>query len=250
MTIGNLGTVGINAGSNYFAPLDEARPASAVNLEQRDTHNYLQADYAETIQPVTAYEPAGERPDFAAINFIRNSLPEPIPAPVQNMQTFTIEDFETGVSSTGEPQMTLAEFQAQQEQRMRTEVEQSTPSVQEAIEQDGQNAQAASVPDTYNVQEMNTPAWEPRITVESEQPQTQMQGQPLPNTQPQTPTQEIRVEERVAESATVQTSYERVEEAANSRLTPAQEQGVEEYTRIQGYSDPTSASLATSQLAA
>jgi hypothetical protein len=236
MTIGSLGNVGINAGSNYFAPLDEVRQVGTVSLAQRDTQNYLQADYAETIAPVTAYEPAGEKPDFAAINLMKNSFPEPAPAPVQNMQTFTVEDFETGVSSTGQPQMTLAEFQAQQQERVRAEMQESTPGVQEAIAHDGQSTQAQSTPDTFNVQNMNTPAWEPRITVEAEQPQTQMQ--------------EIRIEDRVAESATVQTSQERVEEASNSRLTPAQEQGVEEYSRMQDYSDPTSLSMASGQLAA
>jgi hypothetical protein len=229
MTIGNLGSVGVHAGSNYFAPLDEVRQVGSVSLAQRDTQNYLQADYAQTIQPVVAYEPAGEKPDFAAINLMKNSFPEPVP-----MQQFTLEDFETGASSTGEPQMTLAQFQAQQEARAAQESNEQSQQVHEAVaelERPSGSPFASSVQNSLN-------------------PQGLSDTQSALGTHTVTQTQEMRAEERVMESATVQTSSDRAENAANSRLTPAQERGVEEYTRMQDYSDPTSVSLATSQLAA
>lgn len=229
MTIGNLGTVGIHAQSNYFAPLDEVRAVGSASLAQQDSQNYLRADYAETIKPVERYEPAGEKPDFAAINLMKNSFPEPVP-----MQSFNLEDFETGASSTGEPQMTLAEFQAQQEQRVQVESQAQTQQVHEAIE------------------EMERPSGSPfqSSAQNSLNPQGLSENQSALGAHTITQTQEVRVEERVAESATVQTSSERAENAANSRLTPAQERGVEEYTRMQDYSDPTSLSMANSQLAA
>ncbi|MCL2697975.1 MAG: hypothetical protein FWE74_07825 [Oscillospiraceae bacterium] len=229
MTIGNLNAVGVHAGSNYFAPLDEVRQVGSISLAQRDTQNYLQADYAETIRPVVAYEPAGEKPDFAAINLMKNSFPEPVP-----MHTFTLEDFKTGASSTGEPQMTLAQFQAQQTERAHTENQAQTQQIHEAVEElerPSNSPFAASAQNSLN-------------------PHGLSETQSALGTHTVTQTQETRVEERVAESATVQTSQERAEEAANTRLTPAQERGVEEYSRMQDYSDPTSVSLAASQLAA
>ncbi|MDR2559692.1 MAG: hypothetical protein LBC86_09170 [Oscillospiraceae bacterium] len=234
MTIGNLNAVGVHAGSNYFAPIDEVRQVNTVSIAQRETQNYLQADYAETFQPVERYEPAGEKPDFAAINLMKNSFAEPLPVAVQNMQTFTIEEFQTGAPATGEPQMTLAEFQARQEQRVQLETQAQSQQVHEAVEE---MAQPSSSPFEFSAQN-------------SLNPQGLSDTQSALGTHTVTQTQEARVEERVAESATVQTSYERVEEASNSRLTPAQEHGVEEYTRVQDYSDPTSLSMANSQIAA
>jgi hypothetical protein len=232
MMIGNLNSVGVWAGSNYPSSAEEVKPVGAVSFEQRDTQNFLQSDYAETIQPVVTHEPAGEKPDFAAINLMKNSFPEPVP-----MQHFTIEDFETGVSSTGEPQMTLEDFRVQQEQRAQQETQENTPDVQEAIENGGSYTEAQTTNDNFNVQEMNTPAWEPLTTVDLNNPATI--------------TQEARTEERIADSATVQTSHEIAQESVgNSQLTPAQQQGVEEYTRVQNYTDPTSVSMAGTQIAA
>jgi hypothetical protein len=198
-------------------------------MAQRDTQNYLQADYAETIQPVAAYEPAGEKPDFAAVNLIKNSFPEPVP-----MQNFTLEDFETGASSTGEPQMTLQEFQAQQETRATQENMSQSQQIHEAVE------------------EMERPSNSPfQASAQSSlNPQGLSGTESALGTHTVTQTQEIRVMERISESATVETSSKRAEEAANSRLTPAQERGAEEYARAQSYADPSSLSMAGAQLAA
>jgi hypothetical protein len=222
MTIGAVGSVG---GPIYIPDTNRVYQNERVDFSQVNTQDYVRHD-TETIRPVEDFQPdTGERPDFAAINLMRNSFPEPMPE--ARVQNFSLEDFETGASSRPEQQqMTLADFQQQQAQAAQAQASQNTQSVHDAVaEQDAPAMQGNTGTTNAFALRENTP-------------------------EPQTLSQEVRVEQQVAESATVQTSYEIANENAGNQLTPAQQQGYQEYERVQNYVDPVSVSVAGSQIVA
>jgi len=219
MTVGNLGSLGIPAGTSYPSAVDAVKQTNPIMLEQKDTQNFVKIDNTVANRPPEAdrYD-TGEKPDFAAINLIKNSFPEPMPE--RRMQSFSLEDFETGAPASGEPRMSLAEFQAQQAEK--AQAQQNTQSVQDAVTQ----------PDSGITSTQNSPQ------------------QKAFDFEPQTLTQEVRLEERINESATVQTSADIAQESTNSKFTPAQERGAQEYNRVQNYSNPISLSMAGAQIVA
>ncbi|MDR2532218.1 MAG: hypothetical protein LBC82_05180 [Oscillospiraceae bacterium] len=168
MTVGAIGSAGIQTGAVYSSPaMEDVNRINPTDLAQINARDYAGNNNADTIRPVETYEPdTGEQADYAAVNFIRNSFPEPIPE--SRMQTFSLEEFVEGASSrSGEVQV-----------------------------------------------------------------------------------QSRQAEQAVSESATVQTSYEIAQEDTGFRLTPAQQRGVEEYVRVQNYTDPVSVSMAGAQIVA
>jgi len=221
MTVGNLGSLGIPAGTSYPSAVDAVKQTNPIMLEQKDTQNFVKIDNTVANRPPEAdrYD-TGEKPDFAAINLIKNSFPEPMPE--RRMLSFSLEDFETGAPASGGPRMSLAEFQAQQAEK--AQAQQNTESIQDAVTKP--NPGVTSAQNTLNSQ--------PKAF----------------DFEPQTLTQEVRLEERVGESATVQTSTEIAQESTSSKFTPAQERGAEEYNRVQNYANPLSLSMAGAQIVA
>jgi len=210
MTIGAIGNVG---GPIYIPETNRANQVQQVDYSQVNTQDYVRQD-TETIRPVEDFQPdTGERPDFAAINLMRNSFPEPVP-----MQTYSLEDFETGAPASGGPQMTLEEFQAQQ--AAQAQVENTPQNVNEAV---AENSSRDNTND-FSIRERSDP--------------------------PLTLTQETQVQQQLSESAMVQTTQEIAQENAGNQLTPAQQQGVQEYERVQSYADPVSVTMAAGQNAA
>ena len=241
MTIGNIGTVGIHAAANYTPEVEKAKQVSQISLEQANSRDIILRDNnAETVLPIEKFEPdMGEKPDFAAINLMKNSFPEPVPQ--GRMQSFSLEDFETGASSKpDEPQMNLEDFRALQEARAEARQENSTQNVHEAVEGQGapQQSQEGSAQNSFvmrNSQGVQTP---------------QNTQAPEPTQIPSAGRETVKIEERMSETATVQTSYDMEQERAGSQLTPAQQRGVEEYERAANYVDPINVSTAGTQMVA
>ncbi|MCL2020495.1 MAG: hypothetical protein FWG70_12190 [Oscillospiraceae bacterium] len=168
MTIGKLGNIGSPAETAYPTAVDFIKQASPIAPEQKNTRDFIGSDYTETARlNEGGRSDDGEKPDFAAINLIKNSFPEPLPERGR-VTSFSIKDFIEGA----------------------------------LVGRDGNIYQSA------------------------------------------------RQEERVSESATVKTSSEIAEKGSGSGITPARQQGIEQYTKMQNYSNPISMSLASTQFVA
>ncbi|MCL2077801.1 MAG: hypothetical protein FWH08_05275 [Oscillospiraceae bacterium] len=198
-SVGSMGNVGTLGGSVYTSPVDSVRRNNNVEPEQGNIQSYSTERTAPRTDTV---EQTGERPDFATINFLRNSFPEPLPE--SRLQNFSIEDFINGASSTAQsPVVTPDESQ--------------TTGIVEAYEPPDPNLTPNTQTDIYEI--------------------------PVANSN-ETVGVMRQIEETVSQSATVQTADDIAERDSGGRLTPAQERGVEVYTRVQNYTDPVSVSNA------
>ena len=177
MTIGPIGASGVYGYSyNDYASQVNSRSINEVSSTEQSTQVYQgNTDSSEVRQTDTFRPNNGEMADFATVNFIRNSFPEPLPD--NRVQNYTIDDFMEGAS--------------------------------------------------VNNQQQVTPPQQPITQVEVRQ-----------------------VEERVSESATVNTSENIAERESGNQLTPAQQRGVETYVRTQNYGDAIAVSANATQFVA
>jgi hypothetical protein len=244
MTIANIANYGIPAGTVYTPEMDRTHPINRSDLDGISSRDIILRDRDEadsTIQPIERFEPSmGERPDFAAINLLKNSFPEP--PPQNRMFQFNLDDFVTGASSRpDQPQMSLDEYQAQQEVKAQIQQVQNNRSVHDAVAAEDPNQATESAQSNFELNSSqgvpsNNEAFQPRASAELRNPQTVVQ--------------EARINESINESATTQTSYDIAQRESGNQLTPAQQQGVEVYERGLDYTDSVNVSVAGTQMAA
>ena len=94
MTAGNIGNIGnVGSGYSYVPDVDALRESRQVT--SNENNQQLNAPVAQPQEKPDVFTPdTGERPDFAAINLIRNSMPDPLVS--NRIQTYTVDDFMEG----------------------------------------------------------------------------------------------------------------------------------------------------------
>ncbi|MCL1823995.1 MAG: hypothetical protein FWG44_07305 [Oscillospiraceae bacterium] len=178
--------------TDYPSQVDSVKETNAVSLAQRSAQLFdkLPENGKTNVNPTEQQnQNTGEKPDFAAINLMKKSFPDPTEKRIQRYSLETYEKIE------------------------------ATPATEDTVK----NA----------VREAADKAIERNL-------EQKMQA----------PDESQKYEERMHEKVTLKPASEIAENDSGSKLTPAQQRGVETYVKAQNYSDAVNISNAATQIAA